>query len=87
MDDSVKDDTVILHLMLIGFEFKKGHACYAILTAVALVAAVALPYRAASSIWRHRRYHTVTPGLPGWPPHARAPFNSLFVLANIPDCI
>ncbi len=43
--------------------------------------------RAASFIWRHRRYQTMIPGRPGWPPHGRVLFNSLFLLDNIPDCI
>ncbi len=40
--------------------------CYAILTTAALVAAFALPDRAASPIWRHRRYQTMTPMLGGY---------------------
>ncbi len=39
----------------------------------------------ASSIWRHRRYQTMIPGRPGWPPHGRVLFNSMLLLANIPD--
>ncbi len=61
--------------------------CYASLTTAAPVAAVARPGRAASSIWWRRRYQTMIPGRPGWSPYLRVPFNSLFVLANIPDCI
>ncbi len=64
----------------------KSH-CYATLTTAALSAAVARPDRAASSIWRHRRYQTMIPGRPGWPPYRRVLFNSLFLFDNIPDCI
>ncbi len=61
--------------------------CYATLTTAALLAAVACPDRAVSSIWRHRRYQTMITGRPGWPPYGRVLFNSLFLLDNIPDCI
>ncbi len=61
--------------------------CYAILRTAALVAAVALPDRAASPIWRHRRYQTMIPGRLGWTSSGRVHFNSLLLLAYISDGI
>ncbi len=40
---------------------------YSILTTAALVAAVARSDYAASIIWQHLRYQSMTNGRPGWP--------------------
>ncbi len=32
-------------------------------------------------------YQPVVPARPGWQPYGRVPFISLFLLANIPDCL
>ncbi len=64
------------------------HYFYAFLTTVTrLVAAFALPDRAAISIWRHRQYQTNIAGRPVCTPYGLVPFNYLIVLSKVCDCI